>query len=227
MSSEPIQRRALYQQVADRLRKRIYDHQLRAGDAVDEKALCRTFGISRTPLREALKVLHSEGLVELVPNRGCFVKGVDLDELRDLFPVMAVLEGLCAREAVQRGTAEDLQRLEELHERLERYAASGDIDAYYEDNFRFHQLVQELSRNRWLQRVSTDLRKILRLVRHTQLLVDGRLQRSLEEHRRIMEAFRARDADAVEQCVKEHLSAQLRALEQMESAPESSASAHP
>lgn len=213
MTDDPIQQGALYEQVAERLRKRIYQQELAAGAAIDEKALCQTFGISRTPMREALKVLAAEGLVELVPRRGCFVRALDLDELRELFPVMAVLEGLCAREALQRLNDRTLAELEAMHANLEQQAAAGDIDAYYEANFRFHQRLQELSGNRWLQRVVTDLRKILRLARHTQLMVEGRLQHSLEEHRRVMAAFRQRDADGVEQAMKDHLTAQLAALE--------------
>ena len=213
---EPIQRKALYQQVAERLRKRIYDHELRPGDAIDEKELCTAFGISRTPLREALKVLHTEGLVDLIPNRGCFVKRLDLAALHDLFPVMAVLEGLAAREAVERCTAEDFERLEQLHAQLEARAAAHDIDRYYEVNFEFHQALQELSRNRCLQRVAADLRQILRLARHMQLTATGRLEQSLREHRKIMDAFRRRDPDAVEQTMKEHLHAQMQVLDRLE-----------
>ena len=216
MTNERIERSALYEQVAERIRRRIYDHELTPGQAIDEKELCALYGISRTPLREALKVLHSEGLVELVPRRGCFVKQPDIEELRELFPVMAVLEGLCAREALRNAGPDDLQRLEELHGRLEMFAAAGDVDGYYEVNFVFHQAIQELSGNRVLQRVSTELRKILRLARHTQLTVEGRLQGSLREHRKIMEAFRQNDADAVESTMRQHLNAQLDVLEQLE-----------
>lgn len=215
--TQRIEHSALYVQVAERLRQRIYEHKLLPGQAIDEKELCDLFGISRTPLREALKVLHSEGLVELIPRRGCFVKALELEEMRELFPVMAVLEGLCAREAVMHASEEEFDRLEELHAQLEEHAAAGNIDAYYDVNFQVHQLVQEMSRNRWLQRVTSDLRKILRLARHAQLTIDGRLQQSLQEHRKIMEDFRRRDADAVEQTMKEHLNAQLDALEQWES----------
>lgn len=214
MTNERIERSALYEQVAERIRQRIYDHELTPGQAIDEKELCALYGISRTPLREALKVLHSEGLVELIPRRGCFVKQPKIEELRELFPVMAVLEGLCAREALQNAGADDLERLEELHDRLEVFAAAGDVDGYYEVNFIFHQAIQELSGNRVLQRVSTELRKILRLARHTQLTVEGRLQGSLQEHRKIMEAFRQCDADAVESTMRQHLNAQLEVLEQ-------------
>ena len=96
------------------------------------------------------------------------------------------------------------------------FAAAGDVDGYYEVNFVFHQAIQELSGNRVLQRVSTELRKILRLARHTQLTVEGRLQGSLREHRKIMEAFRQNDADAVESTMRQHLNAQLDVLERLE-----------
>jgi DNA-binding GntR family transcriptional regulator len=214
-TTEPIHRQALYEEVADRLRKRIYSHALRPGEAIDEKALCAAFGISRTPLREALKVLHAEGLVQLIPRRGCTVRSIDLEELRELFPVVAVLEGLCAREAAQRCTAEDIAHLEELHADLEAHAAAHQIDDYYEANFRFHQAIQNLSGNRWLQRLTGDLRKILRLARHTQLTIPGRLESSLNEHRRIMDAFRKHDAQLVDQQMQEHLKRQWLALEQV------------
>lgn len=213
--TEPITHSALYQEVADRLRRAIYSNQLQSGDAIDEKALCEAFGISRTPLREALKVLAAEGLVELVPRRGCFVRRLEQEELGELFPVMAVLEGLCAREAVAQLDEAELAELERLHADLETQAAAGDIDAYYETNFRFHQAVQDLSGNRWLQRVLSDLRKILRLARHAQLTVPGRLQHSLEEHRRIMAAFRRRDVAEVDRCMQDHLNKQWQALADM------------
>ena len=210
--SQPIVHKALYLEVADRLRGAIYSHQLQPGDAIDEKALCETFGISRTPLREALKVLASEGLVSLVPRRGCFVRKLELAELNDLFPVMAVLEGLCAREAVHHLDEAQLAELERLHAQLETEAAAGDIDAYYETNFVFHKAVEDLSGNRCLQRVITDLRKVLRLARHAQLTLPGRLQQSLGEHRRIMAAFRRRDPDEVDRCMQDHLNQQWQAL---------------
>lgn len=216
MTDDRIEHSALYQLVASRLRQRIYQRELVPGEAIDELELCKVFGISRTPLREALKVLHSEGLVELIPRRGCRVKKLELEELRDLFPVMAVLEGLCAREALQRATPADMTHLEALHAQLETFAAAGDINKYYEINFQFHQAVQQISGNRWLQRVAMDLRKMLRLSRHTQLTLADRLSRSIAEHRQIMDAFRRRDAVAVEETMKQHLNAQLEALERDE-----------
>lgn len=210
--SEHIKSHALYIQVADRLRAQIYRHELQPGDAIDEMALCERYGISRTPLREALKVLSSEGLIELIPRKGSFVRRMDITELNELFPVMAVLEGLCAREAVHNCSADKLKKLENIHEKLEQYAASGNIDEYYEQNFIFHQAVQDLSDNPTLQRLIGDLRKVLRLARHLQLTMPGRLQASIEEHRQIMLAFRKQDADLADQNMQLHLHKQWRSL---------------
>lgn len=210
--TERILSQALYMQVADRLRDQIYQHELIPGDPIDEMALCERFGISRTPLREALKVLDSEGLIELIPRRGSFVRSMDIEELNELFPVMVVLEGLCAREAVENCTAQDLQQLETMHEKLENYVKESNIDAYYEQNFVFHQAVQDLSANKWLQRVIGDLRKVLRLARHMQLTIPGRLEESLEEHRQIMQAFSKHDSDMADQNMQKHLKQQWNSL---------------
>ena len=199
-------------QVADRLRDQIYQHELRPGDAIDEMALCERFGISRTPLREALKVLNSEGLIELIPRKGSFVRSMEIEELNELFPVMAVLEGLCAREAVENCSQRDLEQLETMHDKLEKFAAQGNIDAYYEQNFVFHQAIQDISGNKWLQRIIGDLRKILRLARHMQLTIPGRLPASLEEHRQIMKAFHKHDPDMADQNMQNHLKQQWYSL---------------
>jgi len=210
--TERILSQALYLQVADRLRDQIYHHELTPGEPIDEMALCERYGISRTPLREALKVLSSEGLIELIPRRGSFVRSMDIEELNELFPVMAVLEGLCAREAVEKCKPKDLKQLEQMHEKLEDFVKQGNIDAYYEQNFVFHQAVQDLSGNKWLQRVIGDLRKVLRLARHMQLTIPGRLEQSLEEHRQIMQAFTQQDPELADQNMQNHLKQQWDSL---------------
>lgn len=209
---EQIKSVALYIQVADRLRAQIYHNELKPGDAIDEPALCKRYGISRTPLREALKVLSSEGLIELIPHKGSFVRSMDIAELNELFPVMAVLEGLCAREAVENCTEEELRRLESMHEKLEKHAANAEVDDYYEQNFVFHQAIQDLAGNRTLQRIIGDLRKVLRLARHTQLTIPGRLAASINEHRNIMLAFHTHDPDLADRNMKTHLFEQWKSL---------------
>lgn len=209
----PIARTALYQEVAARLRNLIYRGELAPGAWIDEQGLAGRFGISRTPLREALKVLHAEGLVRLTPRRGAVVAGeLTPEDLDALFPVMGLLEGRCAYEAVLRATAADVARLDGLHAELEALAATSDVDAYYERNHAFHELVQEVAANRWLSRTVGELRRFLKLLRGRQLRVPGRLAASLAEHRQFMRALHRRDADAAERVMRAHLLAQRAAL---------------
>jgi DNA-binding GntR family transcriptional regulator len=209
----PIPTRALYQEVADRLRQLIYDGELAPGAFVDERALVKQFGISRTPLREALKVLHAEGLVRLTPRRGSWVAGeLTPQDLDEIFPLMSLLEGLCAYEAVKKATPEGVRRLEELHARLERHAAAGDVARYYAENYDFHEAVQELAANPYLARAVSELRRFLRLLRGRQLRVPGRMEASLAEHRRLMRALRRRAPEEAERVMRAHLLAQRAAL---------------
>lgn len=208
----PLAQRPLYLDVADRVRELIYREELRPGDWIDETGLCEQLGISRTPLREALKVLHAENLVELVARKGCRVKQLDDDDLLELFPVMASLEGLCANLATQKLKAADLKRLERIHSQLETFAEKQDVDQYYLANREFHRAIQDLAQNRWLTRISDELRNVLGLARHRQLTMEGRLQASLEEHREIMQALRQRDAEAAAAAMHNHLCRQERVL---------------
>jgi len=207
---------ALYQEVAERLRQRIFAHELTPGTWIDEQKLAEQYGISRTPLREALKVLASEGLVELKPRRGCYVTEISRQDLDDIFPLMAMLEGRCASEAVSRATPEDIGTLREIHERLEQSAREGKIDAFFEANQEFHRKIQELSGNRWLLSVIQDLRKVLKLSRLHSLSLEGRLQQSLEEHRAIMAAMEAGNPAAAEGVMHDHLLSGRSALAKME-----------
>lgn len=219
MNISPLAQRPLYLEVAERVRELIYLDQLRPGDWIDEAVLCEQLGISRTPLREALKVLHGENLVELVARKGCRVRQLDDEELLELFPVMASLEGLCANLAAQKLKDQDIARLEEIHARLEQHAERQDVDAYYAVNREFHQAIQQLAQNRWLSRISEELRNVLGLARHRQLTMEGRLQASLQEHRDIMQALRVRDAEAAARAMHDHLCRQQRALQQDNTTP--------
>ncbi len=207
-----LNRASLSQQAVEELRRRITGHDLLAGQRLDEAALADELGISRTPLREALKVLSAEGLIESRPRRGCYVTELGHGDLEDIFPIMALLEGEVAREAALRATAADLKRLERLHSSLEAHAAAADVDHYYEVNYVFHEALQLIAGNRWLQQVIGDLREILKLSRHRSLRLEGRLQDSLAEHRSLMDALRMRDGDRAERVMKAHLLAQLAAL---------------
>ena len=208
----PIRGASLHDNVAERLRALIFERQLAPGELIDEKTLATQWQISRTPLREALKVLAAEGLVELVPGRGSRVVTLTDDDADALFPVMALLEGRCAHEATLRASDEDLAELRQLHERLERHAALADVDGYYRANHAFHTKVQALAANRWLDRITGDLRRFLRLLRGRQLHLPGRIDASINEHRVLIDAIGTRDAARAERAMHDHLLAQLTAL---------------
>lgn len=218
MSITSIAPTALYQEVAERLRQRIFAHELEPGAWIDEQALAEQYGISRTPLREALKVLAAEGLVTLKPRRGCYVTELSERDLDEIFPVIALLEGRCAYEAAEKAHPEDLRRLQALHEQLERSVADGDADRFFEANQQFHTAVQQLAGNRWLQQMIEDMRKVLRLTRRDSLRLEGRLRESLDEHRTIMAALGDRDPARAEECMRRHLVSGRKAVAKIRTA---------
>jgi DNA-binding GntR family transcriptional regulator len=212
----PLRGTSLHDGVAARLRDQVFERQLAPGSYIDELALATQWQISRTPLREALKVLAAEGLVELVPRRGCRVVELTDADAEQLFPVMAMLEGRCALEATQRATADDLAQLQRLHDGLERHAAARNVDGYYRVNHEFHSLVQALAANRWLDRATGDLRRFMRLWRGRQLKLPGRIEASINEHRVLLDAMLQHDAPRAERAMHDHLMAQLGALKALQ-----------
>jgi DNA-binding GntR family transcriptional regulator len=218
LHAAPPRATSLHDSVAERLRAMVFDGVLAGGSWVDEKALAAAWQVSRTPLREALKVLAAEGLVELVPQRGCRVVEISDADADALFPVMALLEGRCAFEACQRADDEALHQLKRLHDELERHAAAGSLEGYYRVNHVFHSAVQQLAGNRWLDRVTGDLRRFVRLMRGRQLALPGRIEASLNEHRVLIDAFEQRDAARAERAMHDHLMAQLAALKKLRAA---------
>ena len=205
MNNLSLSQPALYEQVAERLRTRIYAHELVPGTWVDEQKLAEEYGISRTPMREALKVLASEGLVQLKPRRGCYVTELSEEDLDEIFPVMALLEGRVAYEATSKATAKYITSLEAIHNQLEKSAKQSNIDGFFEANQDFHKALQELAGNRWLQKAIDDLRIVVRLTRRDSLRLDGRVAQSLEEHRAILAAIQKRDAAEASRLMHDHL----------------------
>ncbi len=212
MTASRIAPLALYQEVAERLRERIFSHDLPPGTWVDEQALAEQYGISRTPLREALKVLASEGLVTLKPRRGCYVTEISERDLDEVFSIMALLEGDCARAVASRATEPELAELQRIHRELEDAAAARDINRFFEANQAFHHALQTIADNHWLLHVIEDLRKVIKLSRHHSLFSEGRLEQSLAEHRAILDALVARDADGAEQHMRTHIRSGRSAL---------------
>lgn len=206
---------SLHDEVAAQLRERIFGGQLLPGMFLDEVRLAEEMAISRTPLREALKVLTAEGLVRHEPRRGCFVAEVTEQDLDEIFPVIALLEGRCAYEAARNASDADLQALEVLHQKLSRHAKARRINDYYAANFAIHEAIITLAGNRWLAQVIGDLRKIVKLARLQQLHAPGRLDQSLSEHLAVFAALKARDPEGAEAAMRTHLTRQREALREL------------
>jgi DNA-binding GntR family transcriptional regulator len=194
--------RALYQEVAELLRQRIFKRELEPGNWIDEMKLAEEYGISRTPLREALKVLAAEGLVTMKVRRGAYVTEVSDTDLADVYHLLSLLESDAAGAVAERATDAQLKELQALHSELE--AAVGHRDRFFAVNERFHMRLLQIAGNRWRDQVVADLRKVMKLNRHSSLHKAGRLEDSLREHRALMEALLRRDAKATVKRMQEH-----------------------
>jgi DNA-binding GntR family transcriptional regulator len=193
---------ALYEQVAERLRTAILGHTLAPGSWIDEQAIALAYGISRTPLREALKVLAAEGLVTMKLRRGAYVTQVSERDLAEVYHLLALLESDAAADVAIRATADEVGELESLHAALEREV--DDRDRFFAANERFHMRILEIADNRWRLQLVLDLRKVMKLNRHNSLFKQGRLEASLKEHRRIMAAIKAGNRERVLQLMQQH-----------------------
>jgi len=201
--------RALYEEVAEQLRQRIFRRELEPGSWIDELKIAEEFGISRTPLREALKVLAAEGLVTMKVRRGAYVTEMSEKDLRDVYHLLSLLESDAAGVVAQRATPSQLQALQALHAELE--AAVNDREKFFAVNERFHMQLLEMADNRWRSQMVADLRKVMKLNRHNSLLKQGRIEDSLREHRCILDAMLARNGPATVQAMQEHFSHGLEA----------------
>ncbi len=201
--------RALYEEVAELLRERIFSSQLAPGSWIDETRLAEEYGISRTPLREALKVLATEGLVTMKMRRGAYVTEVNAKDQSDVYHLLSLLESDAAGVVASRASARELQDLQAIHAELA--AAVGDTSAFFTVNERFHMRLLEIADNRWRDQLCADLRKVMKLNRHNSLLKTGRIQESLREHQSIMDALLVRDATLATQRMREHFSSGLEA----------------
>lgn len=206
-----LKNRPLYEGVAEQLRAQIFAHDLAPGSWLDEQSLAIQFGISRTPMREAIKVLASEGLVTMKPRRGAYVTEVERRDLEQIFAVLALLEGSAAKEVALKASEDQLNQLDNLHLKLEKAAADRDVEQFFDINVRFHELIMEIADNRWMSGVIDDLRKVLKLQRRDSLGRAGRLQNALNEHRNILKALLKRDGAAAEMAMKDHLARGLEA----------------
>jgi DNA-binding GntR family transcriptional regulator len=201
--------RALYQDVAERLRNQIFSRVLEPGSWIDEQKLAAEFGISRTPLREALKVLAVEGLVTMKLRRGAYVTEMSADDVSQVYALLSLLESDAAGEVARRADDGQLALLRHLHEQLERQVA--DRESFFATNELFHLQILATAGNRWRQQIVLDLRKVMKLNRHHSLLKQGRIEDSLTEHRALLAAIESRDPEQATRLMREHFEHGLEA----------------
>lgn len=213
MAERSLAPRALYEEVAELLRQRIFSRELEPGSWIDELKIAEAYGISRTPLREALKVLAAEGLVTMKVRRGAYVTEVSERDLRDVYHLLGLLESDAAGVVASQASEEQLLELKKLHDELERAAQPEKVDRelFFAINERFHMRLLEIANNRWRDQMVADLRKVMKLNRRNSLLKSGRIQESLLEHRALMAALQSRNAQKSQKCMREHFENGLEA----------------
>lgn len=206
MTSLPVsQSRSRVQQVRDQLEDDIVNGRMRPGEQLQIEELMARFGVSRTPVREALQQLEASGLVAVQPKRGTFVAQVGIAELIEIFEVMAELEAMCARLAARRATVAVLQEIEAALTACSVQCELQDVNAYYYANELFHQLIYQACGNAFLVQQTLALKNRLKPYRRLQLQLRNRVRQSMQEHRDIVSALQRGDGEAAAQSARQHV----------------------
>ena len=196
--------------VYDRIREDILNGVYKEHEELKEATLGEKMGVSRTPVREALRQLELEGLVEIIPNKGARVTGITQKDMEDIYQIRYLLEGLSARWATEHVTEEQLEKMEETLYLTEFHAKKGNFAQVYELDSLFHELMYEASGSKMLNHILSDFHMYVTRIRKTSLANNTRSKNSTEEHRAILEAIKERDADKAEQCAHTHVQSTIK-----------------
>lgn len=199
-----IKHRSLHDQVVEQLRDMIVEGEIRPGERIPEKSVCERLGISRTPLREALKSLAKEELVELTPNKGARACLLTAEDVLNRFEVISALESLAGQLAARRASDEQIRELRDVFERMAGYFRSRDLHEYFQLNQHIHEALIEASGNDVLIATHENLMVKVRRPRFFAILSDARWKESVDEHRAIQEALEARDPDRLGRLMGAH-----------------------
>ncbi|HBE77022.1 MAG TPA: GntR family transcriptional regulator [Firmicutes bacterium] len=191
--------------VFESLREAIISGTLGAGDRLMEIQLAEEMGVSRTPVREAIRKLELEGLVVMIPRKGAYVAGISVKDIADVFEIRCALEGLAAELASERATDEELETMERYLIKISEDIDLGDLAKVVETDTDFHTLLYKLSRNSRLTQIISNLREQIQRFRTTSLSFPGRMKIALEEHRKIVEAISSRDGELARKLAEEHI----------------------
>ncbi|MBO8127794.1 MAG: GntR family transcriptional regulator [Peptococcaceae bacterium] len=191
--------------VFESLREAIIAGKLKPGERLMEMQLAEELGVSRTPVREAIRKLELEGFVMMVPRKGAYVAGISDKDITDVFEVRAALEALAAGLAAERITDEEIENLERSVVQTTEIAEKGDINALVEADTQFHELIYRASRNKRLKQIVTHLSEQIQRFRASTLSVPGRNRQALEEHRKIVEAISEHNIELAQALAREHI----------------------
>lgn len=201
--------------ISAELQEQIFSGVYKDGDRLDEISLAEQFNVSRTPMREALKKLASSGLVEHIPHRGVFVRQPGPIELLEMFEVMSEFEAICGKLAAARISESALDELKIANLKCKKAKENKDVDGYYLENERFHQIIYKQSGNAFLAKEAQRLQKRLQPFRRVQLRFRGRIEQSMTEHELIVKALSNGDIDLAEKTLREHVSIQGNKFHQL------------
>jgi len=208
-----IERRSLHAELVERIRQMIFDGALAAGEKIPERELTERFGVSRTPLREALKVLASEGLVILAPNRGASVIAMTESDLRQGFPVMAVLEALAGELACRSITDAEIERIEKLQKAMRECFDNSDLNGYFRLNEAIHLAILQAADNPILTSIYHGVSARIRRARYRANMSLSRWKQAIAEHDEILAALKQRNGKRTFDIMKRHLEAKQHSLE--------------
>lgn len=187
------------------LRENILNNKYKPGESLIETKLADELHVSRTPIREAIRQLELEGLVESIPNRGVYVRGISKKDMKDIYSIRLALEVLAAKWSIDNITDDEVNELKDLYELMEFYTGKGDIDRIAKLNTEFHQVIFNASKSNILINLLNDFQLYVRWARHESLSMPGRMEKALEEHKKILEAFEKKDADEVVKTLTAHI----------------------
>lgn len=202
---EPADKYTLRGRVYEQIRTDILNGLYKEHEELKEATLGEKLGVSRTPVREALRQLELEGLVEIIPNKGARVTGITAKDIDDIYQIRYLLEGLSARWATEHVTQEQLEKMEETLYLTEFHAQKGNFEQVYELDSQFHELMYEASGSKLLNHILSDFHMYVTRIRKVSLASSSRSRYSTEEHREILNAIRERDADKAEECAHQHV----------------------
>lgn len=194
----------VFHKIRDNILKGVYEE----GDELRESALGKELGVSRTPVREALRQLELEGLVKIIPNKGAYVTGITAKDVRDIYLIRSQLEGACAKWATEHITKEQIDKLEEIIILSEFHLQKNDkenSDQVVELDGKFHKVLYEASNSRILEHILSDFHRYVQMARKISVGREDRALKSIEEHKEILEAIKSKDADKAEKLANEHI----------------------